>query len=269
MDELTRDEQDARALLESGLLTQRTRPDEVRSMVEAAVRGGRLRKAVRAGSAMVALTAVVGATAFILPGLAPSTSTTTTGGSLSPSASTLPTVSATPDTPAPSSPTAAPDPSASGGSASATTSTTAAACTTTALHASLSTTGSMASQPYSVVALKNTGPAPCALNGYPTVTFITAAGARIATVVTNGPLFEVPDPGATDVVLGAGDSAWFAIGTGTANGGPVTNLPYAMVSWGSQSPLKVKVDLAGNAAKARDPIPAGVTAFALGTKPAI
>ncbi len=108
----------------------------------------------------------------------------------------------------------------------------------------------------------------CTLRGYPVVTFTSDTGKDIPSVASHGSTYEVSDPGPTDVTIGPGDSAHFTLGTGTAAGGSVVAMPYALVSWGTGAPVQVRVDLAGSGAKDGDPIPVTITAFELGAKQA-
>lgn len=139
-------------------------------------------------------------------------------------------------------------------------------CGGKALTGSVTLAGSNASQPYVVVALKNASTSACSMSGYPVVTFADAAGKPIGVAITHGSTYEVADPGEAVADLKPGGSAWFAIGTGTAYGGPMVDLTTARVSLGG-SETAVKVDLVGDAAKSADPLPVSVTAFSASVPP--
>jgi hypothetical protein len=258
MTELERDEAAVRDLLTTAATVVRTSSGDVPEMVRGAVRRGRRRKAVSAIAAGLVAAAVVAAVGvWLVPGRGASNVQVPSTTSSSP----YPT-SADPTSPSTVSPTSVV------GSASSSTNPVFASCTTAGVEATVTASDSVASQPFAAVALRNTGPAPCTLRGYPDVAFLSAAGASIATVVSHGSTYEVPDPGPVDVTIGPGDSAHFTLGTLTATGGPVVGMPDVLVSWGSGAALKVRVDLAGAAARGGEPIPVIVTAFALGAKDA-
>jgi hypothetical protein len=238
-------------------------------LVADAVRRGRRRKVVSAAAGIATAVVVVGVSVSPFLGLRSGDHLAAAPGQ----ASITSPVSTSQVGPSPSSAgssTAAPSVSqpAVGGSASSSAQAAFQTCTTDRVRATLTAGGSVASQPYAAVALTNTGTSPCTLRGYPVVTFTSATGNGIATTASHGSTYEVSDPGPTDVTIGPGDSAHFTLGTGTAAGGPEVAMAYALVSWGSGSPVRVRVDLAGSAARNGDPIPVTITAFALGAKQA-
>jgi Protein of unknown function (DUF4232) len=135
--------------------------------------------------------------------------------------------------------------------------------------------GSQSSQPYAEIVLTNGGPGSCRLSGYPGLTAWGSAGrgpsAQLETVLTKSSTYEVPDPGPTTVVIAAGGSAWFAVGTGTAYDGSSVSIDRVVVDVGSATggkPGHVNValgmDANGPPGKA---IPVTVTAFAPGAPP--
>ena len=131
---------------------------------------------------------------------------------------------------------------------------------------SVTLAGSNASQPYVVVALTNESSSVCSMRGYPVVTFADRSGKAVAVEITQGSTYEVADPGEAVSDLQPGASVWFALGTGTAYGGPMVDLTTARVSVGG-SETAVKVDLVGDAARSIDPVPLSVTAFSASVPP--
>jgi len=79
-----------------------------------------------------------------------------------------------------------------------------------------------ASQSLDEVVLTNTGPQPCRLSGYPQLEAWGAAGggpsSKLNISLTNGGNYFTSDPGPTTVDIAAGQSAWFALSTGSAYG---------------------------------------------------
>lgn len=135
------------------------------------------------------------------------------------------------------------------------------------------------SQPFSTITLTNTGTARCALSGYPTIT--AAAGTTntppggspgpvrdVPITVHDGGIYEVPDPGPSQVTLTPGSTAWFAIGTVTALDPPLVNLTQVSLSLpGPGTPLggvTIPVTLYATA-RTGHPIGITVTAYAPGT----
>jgi hypothetical protein len=269
--EPTRDEVEVREWLAAVATARAARVGDTPGMVGDAIRRGRRRKVISATAAGASLAVVVGVSVWLVPGLVsgndrvPATGPASTLSSTSPSPVSQ---SPTPVTTSTSPPSASTSPPAVGGSASSSTNTVFPACTTSGVQASVTASGSVASQPFAAVAVKNTGSAVCTLSGYPVVTFTSATGTGIPSVASHGSTYEVSDPGPTDVTIGPGDSAHFTLGTVTAAGGSVVAMPYALVSWGTGAPVQVRVDLAGSGAKDGDPIPVTITAFALGAKQA-
>ena len=136
------------------------------------------------------------------------------------------------------------------------------------LHAQVTSGGGEASQPFSIIAVSNSGPT-CLINGYPRI--VSASGheatptqgktqsMRIA--VTDGPDYEHPDPGPHPVTLTTGGSASFALGTNTASGAISVITTLSITLPGSTVPLavsNVNIGCSGT------PIQIGVTAFVEG-----
>jgi len=132
--------------------------------------------------------------------------------------------------------------------------------------------GSSASQPFSVVKVVNASHRACALGGYPHVVFWAQSAyrlVRLSIAVTNGSIYEVPDPGPTRFLLAPGASAWFAVGTGTAYGGPYRRLTYLTIYPTARTSgvgVLCGVNLSTDSPAGR-PIPVAVTAFAPGSGP--
>lgn len=214
----------------------------VSALVAMAMRRGRRRR-IAALSAKAALLAVpVVAAVVVFANLPPGTATTAVRPLSSPSG-------------APSSPVAA--------------------CTGAQMSGKVFRSGSQSSQPFEEIVLKNGGPGPCQLSGYPQMRAWGSTGqgpsAQLDTVLTHGSTFEIPDPGPTKVVIAPGGSAWFAVGAGTAYGGPIVSIDRVVIDVGSAAGGKgghVNVTLGmgvnGPPGKA---IPITVTAFAPGAPP--
>ena len=160
-------------------------------------------------------------------------------------------------------------------SPSAAPSSTVAACTGAQLSGKVSRTGSVASAPFAEIVLTNAGPGACKLSGYPQLTAWGPTGhgasAPLKMVLNRGSTYEIPDPGPTTVVIAPGRSAWFAIGTGTAYGGPIVVFDRVVIDTGSTAGGKanqVNVALSMNAnSPPGKAIPVTVTAFAPGVPP--
>jgi hypothetical protein len=154
-------------------------------------------------------------------------------------------------------------------------SSTVADCTDAQLSGKVSRGGSQSSQPFEEIVLTNGGPDPCQLSGYPQLTAWGSTGkgpsAQLDTVLTQGSTFEIPDPGPTKVALAPGGSAWFAVGAGTANGGPIVSIDRVVIDVGSAAGGKaghvnVTLGMGANGPPGRA-IPITVTAFAPGFPP--
>jgi hypothetical protein len=148
-------------------------------------------------------------------------------------------------------------------------------CTGAQLSGKVSRTGSQSSQPFVEIVLTNGGPGSCQLSGYPQMTAWSSAGqgpsAQLETVLTQGSTFEIPDPGPTKVVIAPGGSAWFAVGAGTAYGGPIVSIDRVVIEVGSAAGGKtghvnVTLGMGANGPQGKS-IPITVTAFAPGVPP--
>jgi hypothetical protein len=142
----------------------------------------------------------------------------------------------------------------------------AGACVAAQLAASPTGGGSVASQPFVTITLRNTSGSACRLTGYAGV---TAAGYPAAEpgadgpldiTVVDGPLYARADPGPQGVQLAAGGGASFSIGTGTAYDDRYT-ITSVRVSVPGGGALTLDVTMAASAPAGR-PIPVGVTGFA-------
>ncbi len=148
-------------------------------------------------------------------------------------------------------------------------------CTGAQLSGKVSRGGSQSSQPFDEIVLTNGGPGPCQLSGYPQMTVWGSAGqgpsTQLETVLTQGSTFEIPDPGPTKVVIAPGRSAWFAVGAGTAYGGPIVSIDRVVIDVGSEAGGKaghvdVTLGMGANGPPGKA-IPITVTAFAPGVPP--
>jgi hypothetical protein len=150
-----------------------------------------------------------------------------------------------------------------------------AACAGAQLSGNAFRGGSQSSQPFEEIVLTNGGPGPCQLSGYPQMTAWGSTGqgpsAPLDTVLTQGSTFEIPDPGPTKVVLAPGGSAWFAVGAGTAYGGPIVSIDRVFIAVGSAAggsagQVNVPLGMGANGPQGKA-IPITVTAFAPGIPP--
>jgi hypothetical protein len=132
---------------------------------------------------------------------------------------------------------------------------------------SVALTGSVASQPFSDIALINTGTKPCVLSGYPRIEVRGVRGSDQATTVplavaVHHGLYERKDPGPHRVVLRPRHRAFFSIGTATAYQGglhPVTLRRLTVVLPGTHVPQALSVNLLASG-PAGGKIPVGITA---------
>lgn len=150
-----------------------------------------------------------------------------------------------------------------------------AVCTGAQLSGKVFRGGSQSSQPFEEIVLTNGGPGPCRLSGYPQMTAWGSTGqgpsAPLDTLLTQGSTFEIPDPGPTKVVLAPGGSAWFAVGSGTAYGGPLVSIDRVVIDVGSAARgaaghVNVALGMGANGPRGKA-IPITVTAFAPGIPP--
>ncbi|NJC69610.1 DUF4232 domain-containing protein [Planosporangium thailandense] len=175
-------------------------------------------------------------------------------------------------------PSPAPDPStpssaSPGGTATTSTPPQVTACRADQLTGAVTKQGSMASQPFVIIALTNTAGSPCQLTDYPKVTATghpqsapTATG-TLPTTVTDGSIYERTDPGPQRIELPPHGAASFALGTTTAyEGGAhlymITQV--RVVVPGNQTGIPVTVDIPASTPTGQ-PIPITVTAFVAGT----
>jgi hypothetical protein len=143
-------------------------------------------------------------------------------------------------------------------------------CLSGHLHAVMIGGGSVASQPFATIALRNAGTKACSLIGYPA---IAAYGHlrggpdhRLQIRLRDGAIYERPDPGPHVVIVAAGGHASFSIGTALAyQGGAhiilITQLE--ITPPGSHAAMALRLRLAASrpAGKA---IPIAVTALRAG-----
>ena len=138
-------------------------------------------------------------------------------------------------------------------------------CDSTHLQARQGLGGSVASQPFVIIAVTNAGPV-CRVNGYPGIASVVGhetdpvAGASkpLPIDLHDGSVYERNDPGPTPVFLTTGGSVSFALGTETATG-PLYTVTYLSITMpGSSTPLSVGG--AGIACSGM-PAPVYVTAF--------
>jgi hypothetical protein len=142
-------------------------------------------------------------------------------------------------------------------------------CTGTRLSAEVTGQGSMASQPWAVIALTNTSGSPCELNGYPRLAATGYPGNGPAAIgplnidVRNGSIMERTDPGPGRITLAPHATASFAIGTGTAYDTLYTVAQVRVMVSGDQTGVLVTVNMSASAPTGA-PIPIGVTALVAG-----
>jgi hypothetical protein len=149
------------------------------------------------------------------------------------------------------------------------------ACTGAQLAGKVSRAGSTASSPFAEIVLTNVGPTSCELSGYPKLTAWASTGpgpsSPLSTTLTHGSTYEIPDPGPRSVVIAKGQSAWFAIGSNTASGGPIVTIDHVVMDVGPTAGGKIGHVNIPLAIFAGGPpgtaIPIIVTAFAPGVPP--
>jgi hypothetical protein len=169
-------------------------------------------------------------------------------------------------------PSTSPQPAGSGGAPArveSDTTATPAACQSDQLAASVVDGGSVASQPYAVIGLRNVSGSACLLDGYPAITATgyprsdPGASGPLRIAVTDGALYSRPDPGPGEVIVEAGGWANFSLGTGTGYDDQyiVTAVGIAVPGGGT---LALDLTIWAGAPAGQD-IPVGVTAFAAGS----
>src|SRR5262249_45624055 len=128
-------------------------------------------------------------------------------------------------------------------------------CQADEIRLSVALTDSLMSQPFSDIALTNTGTTPCVLSGYPHLT------SRPAMAVHHG-LYEREDPGPHAVLIRPNHDAFFSVGTAAAYQGgrhPITLRRLTVVLPGTHVAKTVTIHLLAT----RPPgtrIPVGITA---------
>lgn len=143
-----------------------------------------------------------------------------------------------------------------------------AACADPVLAAHVVRSGSVMSQPFLTIALRNTGTRRCVLDGYAVVRAEGHAGwrqdrpRRLRIRVADRSTYEVRDPGPRPVSLAPGASARFTVGTATAyqGGAHVWTISRLRIGTGSGSYVDLAVELLASAPVGQ-PIPVDVTAF--------
>jgi hypothetical protein len=145
------------------------------------------------------------------------------------------------------------------------------ACVAGQLSASLVRSAAVASQPFAIIGLTNTGAHVCALSGYPSVQLWGYAGAgatgrsgQLAVAVTHGPIYEVSNSGAVQVVLRRGGSASFAVGFGTGYSATYTIVRVAVLAGPKTVYIELPLHALASAPRAGGPIPVGETALVAG-----
>lgn len=135
-------------------------------------------------------------------------------------------------------------------------------------------TGSVASQPFSDIALSNAGAKACALSGYPRIEARGVLGSDQATTVplaltVHHGLYERADPGPHRIVLRPRHPAYFSIGTATAYQGglhPIILTRLTVVLPGTDVFKMLGISLAATR-PARGKIPVGITAVTASPHP--
>jgi photosystem II stability/assembly factor-like uncharacterized protein len=144
-------------------------------------------------------------------------------------------------------------------------------CRSRQLTARISTTGSVMSQPFATIALRNHSPHRCTLRGYPRLTgfghVAHAPISRLAIRPRQGSIYERDDPGPHTVLLATNQVATFDVGTGTAYQGGLhllTITRLAITPPGDTSPLTLHPRMYASHWPGA-PVPFGITALQLGT----
>ncbi len=142
-----------------------------------------------------------------------------------------------------------------------------AICQSDDLGVRITSTGSVASQPWTTIAFTNNGN-PCSIEGYPRI--VAASGhtyqgpiESLPITVIEGPLYERTDPGPHLIDVVEGSLFSFALGTNTASGTIYVITAISVMLPGNSSPLRVPVDTSGSASTG-SPIQLRVTALVRG-----
>jgi hypothetical protein len=140
-------------------------------------------------------------------------------------------------------------------------------CRVRQLHPSVMVSGSVMSQPFVTVALRNRTARPCRLGGYPALRASGHARAgpsrRLVIQMHRGSIYERTDPGPRRLVLPPHGAVSFSVGTGTAYQGgkhllTITRLEVTPPGGSTSFPVRVQM----YATRPRgEPIPVGVTAL--------
>jgi hypothetical protein len=130
--------------------------------------------------------------------------------------------------------------------------------------------GSMASQPFVTITLRNHGSRTCKLRGYPGVEVVghgeSTPDSGMAVDLRRGSIYERSDPGPHRVLLRPGALASFNVGTGTAYDGGrdlLTLTRLIITPPGNRATVSLAVQMHASRFAGR-PIPVGVTAVARG-----
>lgn len=156
-----------------------------------------------------------------------------------------------------------------------------AACGAAALSGKTVRSVGQASQSLDEVVLTNAGPRTCRLSGYPKLEAWGAVGggpsSKLNILLTHGGNYFTSDPGPTTVDIAPGQSAWFALSTGSAYGSEVINVNRVVIAFGPTTgsgsghvDVAVNLDASSPSAQAipsGQPIPVTVTAFSGGIPP--
>jgi hypothetical protein len=103
-------------------------------------------------------------------------------------------------------------------------------------------------------ALRNTSTVSCPMDGYPGAQLVDASGTQLPTHVVSGGSLQFTDFAPADVVLGAGDSAYF-------------NLAYSDVPTATETtcPTAAQIEITPPHAVDHDVVPVHITVCAAGT----
>jgi photosystem II stability/assembly factor-like uncharacterized protein len=152
-----------------------------------------------------------------------------------------------------------------------TTRTSAPTCRSPQLTARIATSGSVMSQPFATIALRNHSPNPCTLRGYPRLTVFghRARGpvTRLPSHPRQGSIYERDDPGPHRLLLAPSQVATFSVGTATAFQGGLHMLTItrlAITPPGNTTPLTLHIQMYASHPPGA-PIPVGITALQPGT----
>ena len=137
-------------------------------------------------------------------------------------------------------------------------------CSAADLSARVTGEGAGVSQPAVYITVTNTSGAPCAVNGYPTITKVATRRGAQPISVTNGAVMNAPHSNPRLIVLTPGGNAWFAVGAATAyDTRPVTfnRIRFAITPGGATRGVRISLEASRPTGQ---PYPIGVTAFMRG-----